>query len=136
MESASLPNKEMLGMLIADLAIECPLLSDFDFVSSIKDGSLSAKEFFEIVLGITDWKSYERDAAEDYKLITEISAEFKEKFPDIPTMPTLYECMECHYVSKRADFLQDQEELDEDGIPKVRLQCPDCQNYNIKKEKE
>lgn len=135
MESAALPNKEMLGMLIADLAIECPLLSDFDFVSSIKDGTLSAKEFFEIVLGITDWASYERDAAEDYKVIQEISADFKEKFPTVPAMPTLYECMDCHLVTKRADFLQDQEELDEDGIPKVRLQCPDCHNYNIKKEK-
>lgn len=135
MKTASLPNKEMLGMLIADLAIESPLLSDFDFVPAIKDGSLSAKEFFEIVLGITDWAAYESEAAEDFTILEGITSGFRDRFPVIPTLPTLYECRNCTLVTKRADFLQEQEELDEDGIPKVRLQCPDCQSYDIRKEK-
>ena len=135
MKTASLPNKEMLGMLIADLAIESPLLSDFDFVPGIKDGSLSAKEFFEIVLGVTDWVAYEREAAEDFTILEGISSGFRDQFPTMSTLPIFYECRNCTLVTKRMDFLQDQEELDEDGIPKVRLQCPDCKSYDIRKEK-
>ena len=120
---------------MGDLALDYPHVSDFSFVDGIIDGSLSARKMIEIIVGVEDWDIYQKEALEDMLLLEKISSDFKENFPEMPTLPPYYECMNCHRMSKRAEFLQEQEELDEDGIPKVRLQCPDCGHYDIRKEK-